>query len=187
MSPLTHFLAGWLTANAAPLSRRERALVTVAGVIPDLDGVGLVAERLTRGSAHPLTWWTDYHHVLGHNLGCGLAVTVAGFALATRRRRTAALVAVSFHLHLLGDLVGARGPDGDPWPIPYLLPFSSAWQLTWSGQWALNAWPNFLITAVALGFTLRLTWQRGYSPLESFSTRADRALVTALRNRSSRT
>ncbi len=27
------------------------------------------------------------------------------------------LVLFSFHLHLLGDLVGARGPDGDQWPI----------------------------------------------------------------------
>ena len=96
---------------------------------------------------------------------------------------TAALVGVSFHLHLLCDLVGARGPEGEQWPIPYLLPFSRAWDLTWSGQWALNAWPNFVLTLAALAATLFWAWKRGYSPLEIFSTRADRALVAALRRR----
>jgi len=44
MSPITHFLLGWIVANTDRLNRRERALVTVAGVIPDLDGAGVVAE-----------------------------------------------------------------------------------------------------------------------------------------------
>lgn len=35
MSPVTHFLIGWLTANAAQVERRERALIAVAGIIPD--------------------------------------------------------------------------------------------------------------------------------------------------------
>src|SRR2546421_7942338 len=48
MNPVTHFLAGWLLANAAPLECKERALVTLAGVIPDLDGLGIVAEVLTK-------------------------------------------------------------------------------------------------------------------------------------------
>ncbi|MDB6125643.1 MAG: rane-bound metal-dependent hydrolase [Pedosphaera sp.] len=69
MSPVTHFLIGWITANTADLNRRDRAIVTVAGIIPDLDGIGIVAEVLTRNSAKPLTWWSDYHHVLGHNVG----------------------------------------------------------------------------------------------------------------------
>ena len=183
MSPVTHLLAGWLVASAANLNRRERALVTVAGVIPDLDGLGLIAEVATRHSARPLTWWSDYHHVLGHNLGFALLVSAAAFVVARRRWTTAALVCLSFHLHLLGDLVGARGPDGHQWPIPYLLPFSDAWNLVWSGQWALNGWPNLLLTALGLGITLRLAWQRGYSPLELISSRADRALVGALRRR----
>src|SRR5450759_2192034 len=177
MSPVTHFFIGWVTANTADLNRRERTCVTLAGVIPDVDGVGIVAEVLTRSSAHPLTWWSDYHHVLGHNIGFCLLVTVMGFALAKNRWTTAMLVFVSFHLHLLCDLIGARGPDGHQWPIPYLLPFSNAWQLIWSGQWLLNAWPNFLITGVALALTFFLAWKRGHSPLEIFSARADRAFV----------
>jgi hypothetical protein len=47
LSPITHFLVGWLAANSAELNPRERACVTLAGVIPDVDGLGLVAEVLT--------------------------------------------------------------------------------------------------------------------------------------------
>lgn len=172
-----------MVANSVELKRRERAMITIAGVIPDIDGLGLVAELATRNSSHPLTWWTEYHHVLGHNIGFCLLVTMAAFAFATKLWLTAGLVFLSFHLHLLGDLVGARGPDGDQWPIPYLLPFSRVWELTWNGQWALNGWPNVLITALALAATIWLAWKRGYSPLEMFSARANAVFVGALRGR----
>ncbi|MDB6016249.1 MAG: rane-bound metal-dependent hydrolase [Pedosphaera sp.] len=183
MSPITHFLIGWIAANSADLTRRERAVVTIAGVIPDIDGVGIVVEVLTRHSKHPLTWWSDYHHVLGHNLGFCLLVTAIALLLASRKWLTAGLTFLSFHLHLLCDVIGARGPDAHQWPIPYLLPFFNGWQWTWSGQWALNAWPNFLITVGALIVTFHLAWKRGHSPLEMFSSRADRAFVAALRRR----
>jgi hypothetical protein len=137
----------------------------------------------TRNSTHPLTWWSDYHHVLGHNLGFCLLVTLSGFLLARQRWKTAALVLVSFHLHLLCDLIGARGPDGEQWPIPYLLPFSNHLQLVWQGQWALNAWPNMVITAIAVAMTLYLAWKRGYSPVELFSAQADARIVETLRRR----
>jgi inner membrane protein len=184
MSPITHFFVGWVVANSVPsLNQRERAMVTWASVVPDVDGLGIIAEKLTQNSSHPLNWWSEYHHVLGHNLGFALAVTIVAVVLAKRKVATAALVFVSFHLHLVGDLVGARGPDGDQWPIPYLLPFSNHWQLTWSGQWALNAWPNFLITGVLIAGTLLLARRRGFSPLEMFSRRIDGLVVASLRNR----
>jgi len=183
MSPVTHLLIGWVVANTTRLDRRDRCLVTVAGVIPDVDGLGIVAELGTRHSAHPLTWWSDYHHVLGHNVGFALTVTLLAWYLGHHRWKTAALACLSFHLHLLGDLVGARGPDGEQWPIPYLLPFSKGWPLTWNGQWALNAWPNLLITAIALALTLYWAWKRGYSPVEMFSSRADGIMVETLRRR----
>ncbi len=183
MSPISHFLIGWAAANTARLERKERAVVAIAGIIPDADGLGIIAEVLTRNSAQPLRWWSEYHHVLGHNIGFCLLVTAVAFALATRRWLVALLTGVSFHLHLVCDLIGSRGADGDQWPIPYLSPFSSTWQWTWSGQWALNAWPNLVITAAFLLLALHLAWRRGYSPLEMFSARADAALVAALRRR----
>ena len=184
MSPATHFLVGWAVANSAALDRRSRALVTLAGVAPDLDGLGIIPEVLTRGSAHPLAWFTQYHHVLGHNIAFAAIVTAASALLArTNRWKTALLVAISFHLHLLGDVVGARGPDGYQWPVPYWLPFSSQGQWSWSHEWALNAWPNFAITAALLLWTFWFAWSAGRSPLEMVSVRADAAFVKALRQR----
>src|SRR5688500_15880570 len=174
MSPVTHLMMGWAVANTTPLlSRRERAFVTWASVIPDVDGLGIVAEILTRNSATPITWWSDYHHVLGHNIAFALLATGVAACLARQKLKVALLVFLSFHLHLVGDLVGARGPDGDQWPIPYLLPFSDAWQWVWSGQWALNGWPNLIITAGLIVLAVLLARSRGFSPLELFSRRAD--------------
>ena len=90
---------------------------------------------------------------------------------------------VSFHLHLLEDLVGSRGPDGFGWPIPYLFPFSTRWTLSWSGQWALNAWPNLALTIALISLTLWIAVRWGFSPVEMFSGTADQAVVCALRKR----
>jgi hypothetical protein len=180
VSPITHFFSGWVLANAANVgNRRDRALVTLSAVIPDVDGLGIVAEGLTRQSSHPLLWFSRYHHSL-HDLAFAIVVSGVAFALARERWRTAALCFLGFHLHLFEDLLGSRGPDGDQWPIPYLAPLSS-WSLSWHGQWSLNAWPNFAITIALLGVTFYLAWARGYSPLEMVSERADRELVGALR------
>jgi hypothetical protein len=151
--------------------------------VPDIDGLGVIADVLTRNTAHPTNWFSEYHHIYGHNIGVALLMTLSGFLLARRRWMAAGLVFLSFHLHLLGDLVGSRSPDGYQWAIAYLLPFSNAWQLVWQGQWELNAWQNFVITGVALVMTFRLAIKRGYSPLEMVSKKADGAFVETLRRR----
>jgi inner membrane protein len=184
MSPVTHFLTGWLISNIPDnLNRRDRAIITLSGVAPDLDSLGIVAELLTRGSEHPLLWWSEYHHVAGHNLGFSLFVVFIAFFLAVRRWETTGLALLSFHLHLLEDLAGARGPDGYQWPFSYLLPFSDGWEWAWGGQWELNAWPNFVVTGAALALTFYLAWRRGYSPIEMFSRSSDKAFVEVLRRR----
>lgn len=180
MSPVTHFLTGWVLANSASLDKRDRILVTLAGVVPDIDGLGIIAEVVTRHSQHPLEWFSSYHHSL-HTLLFALIVTGASFLLATQRGRAAGLVFVSFHLHLLEDLLGSRGPDGYQWPIPYLTPLSHAGDLSWNGQWALNAWPNFAITIALLVATFYLAWLGGFSPLEMASQKADTDFVAAIR------
>jgi hypothetical protein len=206
MSPITHFFAGWMLAATAdlagpsPLRRREKALIVAAAVAPDLDGLGIVPEFLTRHSSHPLLWFSQYHHAL-HTLAFALVCTLlafliagplAGFAwgpsmrgrpLPTHPWLTAALVFLSFHLHLLFDLLGSRGPDGYHWPIPYLKPFSGAAQITWHGQWALNAWQNFAITGLLLAATLWIARRFETSPLELFSASAHRAFTRTLRGR----
>jgi inner membrane protein len=183
MNPITHFLVSWDVANIASLDRKDRTLVTLVGVIPDIDGFGAIPELLTRNSDQPLFWWTDYHHILGHNLPFGLFVTIGSFAIARKRWKTALLAFLTFHLHILGDVVGGRGPDSYQWPIPYLYPFSETWLLVWKGQWELNAWPNFVVTGIALFLMFFLAWRQGFSPLEMISTSANQAFVQTLRKR----
>jgi hypothetical protein len=200
MSPVTHFFAGWLlasvypTGNPTPLTSREKILVVAAAVAPDIDGLGLLPELLTRNSSHPLMWFSQYHHSL-HTLAFALICTLAAFLIASNFGNssdhpattdpwlTAALVFISFHLHLLCDLIGARGPDGYQWPIPYLKPFSNAMQLTWHGQWALNGWQNFAFTGLLLLTTLWLAWKYNTSPLELVSQPANHAFTQVLRQR----
>ena len=183
MNPITHFLAGWAVANVADLNHRERLAVTIAGVIPDIDAAGILVEKLTLESETPLLWWTDYHHVLTHNIGFCIVVCAMVFAVSRKKYTAMGLAALSFHLHLLGDIIGARGPEGYPWPIPYLLPFSNAWQITWEGQWEINAWPNVLITLTLLATAFYFAWKRGFSFLSFLSATADRIFVDTLRNR----
>ena len=197
MSPVTHFLAGWMLASTAPLMRREKVLVVAAAVAPDIDGLGLLPELLTRNSSHPLLWFSEYHHSL-HTLAFAIVCTLAAFLVAgplanagslesmrpsTHPWLTAALVFLSFHLHLLCDLLGARGPDGYQWPIPYLKPFSDVPQLMWRGQWMLNGWQNLALTGVLLLVTFWIAWKRGSSPIELVSERGNQAFIGALRQR----
>lgn len=183
MSPVTHLLIGWSVANTFRISCRERALVTMAAIIPDFDGAGLIYDVFSHGPGQQSSLWDKYHHVLGHNIGFGLFVCLLTCALSTRRWTISLLALLSFHCHLLGDLVGSRGPDGYQWPIPYLLPFSDAWQWVWRGQWQLNAWPNIAITVGAGFIMFYLAWKRGVSPLEIVSVKANDAFVSTLRNR----
>lgn len=184
MNPVTHLLTGWVVANTARLGRRDRALVTFSCVIPDIDGLGIIADLATRGSPAPLDWYLRFHHTLGHNLAFGLFVTTAAFCLATRKRVVAALALLSFHLHLVGDVLGSGGGPGSyQWSIPYLAPFSDALQIVWEGQWALNAWPNIVMTVVLLATTFYLAWRQGFSPAELVSRRADTAFIDTLRAR----
>jgi len=181
MNPISHFFASWLVSNTTSLNRRERTLITIAGVVPDLDGLVIIGDFFSKNSEYPLELWGKYHHVLTHNIGFAILVTLCSLAIAKKRKyMTALLVWISFHLHLFGDLVGARGPEGYQWPIPYLLPFSNTWQLAWKGQWALNAWPNLVITAIAIISTLFLAWKKSYSPIEIISQKADNAFIEIL-------
>jgi membrane-bound metal-dependent hydrolase YbcI (DUF457 family) len=185
LNPITHALASWCLAESAPrLTNRGRGIVVLAGIAPDVDGVGIVPELLTRNGPHPLLWYSDYHHLLAHNLSFAcLAGFAAALAARGNRALTASLAFLAVHLHFLCDIAGSRGPDGYQWPIPYLYPFSRRPELGWAGQWRLNGWQNIAITLALLAVTFALAWRRGYSPIGLLSSRADRAFVTTLRAR----
>ena len=181
MPPPTHLLMSWLVAASGDLDRRDRAIVTIAGICPDLDGLAIILSYFSSDPTYAHLWYSKYHHVLCHNLGFGLLVGAISFWLATSRYKTAMIAFCAFHLHLLCDIAGSKGPYGYPWPIPYLLPFSDKWNLTWSGQWELNAWPNIVITEILLLVTILLARRKGYSPLDLIWPYGDGILVKYLR------
>ncbi|HWC17010.1 MAG TPA: metal-dependent hydrolase [Terriglobales bacterium] len=187
MSPVTHFFASWVLASFPRLDRRDVALVTLAGVAPDVDGIGILPELLTRHSDHPLDWFSRYHHLAAHNLLFAAVMSLAVLVLSHRRWLTVTLACLAIHLHFLMDVLGSRGPDGYNWPIPYLEPFSSRVQIAWAEQWALNAWQNIVITFGLLAFIILRAVRIGRSPVEIFSPAADKKVVAALRQRWSQT
>jgi len=97
--------------------------------------------------------------------------------------REEVIILLTVHIHLLADIVGGGAADGYAWPIPYLRPFSAAWNVEWSGQWALSSWQNNVVTFALMGVMLYLAWRKGYSPLGLVSPRSDRVFVDVLRAR----
>ncbi|MFA6029151.1 MAG: metal-dependent hydrolase [Elusimicrobiota bacterium] len=182
MNPVTHFLAGWAVGLPVDLSRRDRGVVVLASISPDIDALPIVIDLVQGRQRDSLELWSRFHHS-AHNLAFAVAVSVACMAVAERRYATAATAFVALQLHYACDIVGSRGPDGYQWPIPYLAPFSDAWQLTVPWQWALNAWPNVLFTIILMGIMFHSAWARGFSPVGLFSLRADQALIDTLRVR----
>ncbi|WP_170113100.1 metal-dependent hydrolase [Ahniella affigens] len=183
MNPITHYLVGWVALERRVESARDKALVCLAGLAPDLDGLGILVDAYTRFSDLPETsYYQDYHRMLGHGLPAAVAFAIAAAAMARSRMRVAVFAFVAVHLHFLCDLLGSRGstPE-DLWPIHYLEPVSGALVVTWPWQWPLVSWQNMLISIALLAVTFKRATEQGYSPLHGIHTTADLTLVAVLR------
>ena len=184
MNVVTHLLVGWTLAEHTTKSPRDRALITAASVVPDLDGLGLIVDAGAPLFGWTVQWYERFHHVLLHGIPGAILCTALFALLARERWRAALLVFLSYHLHLLQDLLGSRGSGPtDIWPIHYLEPVSGGLTFAWSGQWALSGWQNTTLTVVLMAYAFVLAVQRGYSPVGLFSARADAAFVETLRRR----
>jgi len=184
MSPATHLLASWIIAAKTTNNPRDCRLVTFAGILPDADGLGLLADVIRNASHHAedFFYYGKYHHWYFHG-AFGAILTAAALAcLARRRWRVLLLCLLVFHLHLLCDLAGSRGPSpADLWPIYYLGPFSRRGMLLWEGQWRLDGWQNRTITVMLFLWALWLASAGKHSVLGVFNHRADRVFVGVLR------
>jgi len=152
MSPITHFLASWTLAESCVEDRRERFWICLTGLAPDLDGLGVIADIINGLlGREPTHYFFIYHHFLFHGLfGALLMVAIARLA-GVARAKALLLVFLSFHLHLICDFFGARGPTRDDlWVIHYFGPFTYKGTIWWTHQWPLNGWQNMLITVLLL-------------------------------------
>jgi inner membrane protein len=183
MSPLTHLLASWIVAAKTTDNLRDRRLVTLAGVAPDLDGLGLVADYFHGAfESGKFYYYPTYHHWLSHGLPAAVVCSLLMAALARRRWSVFWLALLTFHLHLLCDLAGSRGPDKDDlWPIFYFGPLSQHPMWIWKYQWPLDGWQNRVITLALFVWSLWLAVKMGDSFLGVFNRRCDRVFVGVLR------
>ncbi len=183
MSPITHFLVGWVGLERLQASRRDKALVVLAGLAPDLDGLGIVVDFTTRALGLPETdYYQTFHRMYGHGLPAAVIIAAVAGALGVRRFRVASWAFISVHLHFLCDLLGSRGTSAeDMWGIYYFAPFTTAYELSWSGQWPLVGWQNMAISAVLLGIVMMRATTLGYSPVGLLSRGADAVFVVTLR------
>ena len=183
MTPETHLLASWVIGANATDNARDCRLVALAGILPDADGLGLLVDGATRALGWKKTFFYEhYHHYLLHGAFGALLITGFLVLFAQRKWRVALLCLAVFHLHLLCDFVGSRGPDPvDLWPLFYFGPFTKDPMWIWKGQMPLDSWPNRLLTVGLFGWALWLAVRMGYSFVGVFCTRLDRVFVGVLR------
>ena len=183
MSPETHLLASWIIAAKTTDNARDCRLVALAGILPDIDGLGLIADiavrRLTGTRTH---YYAQYHHYLLHGALGAILMAALLACFARHCWRVALLTLLVFHLHLLGDFVGSRGPaPEDLWPIFYFGPFDKDPMWVWKGQWRLDGWVNRYLTVGLFLWALWLPVRLGYSAVGVFNRRADQVFVGVLR------
>lgn len=183
MSPETHLLASWIIAAKTTDNPRDCRLVTFAGLLPDLDGAGIIVDLAREQLGLPPTMlYATYHHWLLHGIFGGVLISAFLACFARQRLRVALLVFLVFHLHLLCDLVGSRGPAiTDLWPIYYLGPLSRQGMVIWAGQWRLDGWINRYLTVALFLWALWLPIKLGHSVVGVFNRRADEIFVAVLR------
>jgi LexA-binding, inner membrane-associated putative hydrolase len=165
----THLALSWIVGHRLP-DRGDRRLVAWAGVIPDLDALAL----LWGAGAY-----SEYHHVLSHNVFAGAVTALLALAFAQQKIRALLLALGTYHLHLVCDLLGS----GRDWPTVYFYPLSRREYFTPYG-WPLASPQNAAVFLAALaatvwiGITLGRTWGETFLPAP-----ADAAIVKALRRR----
>jgi inner membrane protein len=165
----SHLAISWLI-GAKLSTRRDRVLVAWAGVAPDLDALSALWGEEAYGR---------WHHVLSH--GAVSAVLLCGLCSlrAHQKLQVFLLSLVSFHMHLVCDLLGS----GTVWPIVYLYPLSSHEFFTPYG-WPLASWQNVTITAFAFLLIGRVALKRSATFAECFLPLSwDEKIVKTLQHR----
>ncbi|HWI55982.1 MAG TPA: glycosyl hydrolase family 28-related protein, partial [Bacillota bacterium] len=183
MFPETHLVTSWVIGAKTTDNARDCRLVALAGILPDADGLGIVMDAATKAMGHKKTlFYEHYHHYLLHGAFGAILIAVLLACFARHKWRVALLALAVFHLHILCDFVGSRGPSPeDLWPIFYLGPFDKDPMWIWKGQWPLDAWPNRVLSVGLFLYALWLAVQKGYSFVGVFSRRLDERFVAILR------
>lgn len=149
-------------------------MVAVAGVVPDLDGAGIIWDMLSPSS----NLYFYYHHTWSHSFLMAASAACAALVFGGGQRwRLGFWVFLVMHLHFICDLVGSRGGDGYQWPIFYAFPFRDIGVWQWVNQWELNAWPNVIFLCLLLSISVWVARAKKMTFMEVFSVRLNKAAV----------
>ena len=164
VSPIGHLQYGWWFAHWGKFSRRERAIIALAGAGPDLDGLSLLAG----GEA-----FHKYHHILFHNVGATLAVLALAGIFLWRHPRAWLLTAFAFAMHVVEDYITV-GWNQYPWQ-----PFSAtAVNLAdHFPNWVVQGAFQYTAMAFIVGMTVWIYIRHRRTPLEIISPALDRLIV----------
>jgi inner membrane protein len=115
-----------------------------------------------------------FRSLLLHGWPGATVVALLLMCFGQKKPRVLCWCLITFHLHLLCDLIGSRGPTvGDLWPICYSEPLFRHPIWFWKGQWKLDGWQNQTIFVAVFASAFWLSAKRGYSFLEIFGRRLD--------------
>lgn len=160
-------MIGWIISQ--PLEkRRDRLFVTTASVVPDFDGAGALIS---------IDYYSEYHHVFGHNLFFGLLLLLVSMRLGFDKRKVPLLGFISFNSHILGDLLGS----GAGWGIPYFWPLDKiTYEFSYPYQWELDSWQNLVVTVICIFVIIALGYSKKRTIVELFSASADLKVVEVI-------
>lgn len=178
MGPGSHLQIGYLIANAASLNTRDRRLVMLAGVAPDVDGVVGIFDIVREGRLLDCSYSTFHalHHTFGHNVFFGVfGALLLGAAAAGAKGRVFWLCLAAMASHYAADAVAADYPlnllwplGGDMEPIPILLGAS---------PWVVKYVIQFSLMIVILALCAWMVARTHRTPVEVLSPQLDRFLV----------
>lgn len=183
MSPGQHFIISWVTANTVSLDRKSRICITLSGLLPDIDGIGYIYDKIAEYYGSNTGYYLQFHHIYGHNIFFGLSLSLVFYFICRKSVPVFWLSFIAFNLHILGDIAGARGPDGDQWPISYFYPLLPDIKLVWSGQWELSSWINSAIGVFFFCVALYISRYRHVTFFEIFSKRFEKLVCQTANDR----
>ncbi len=164
MSPVSHLQYGWWFAHWGEFSRRDRAIIALAGAGPDLDAISWLVGGDT---------FYRYHHILFHNAGATVAAFVVTCAFLWRRPWAWLLAFSAFGMHIVEDFLTV-GWDQYPW-----LPFSgTAINLTHHlPNWVVQGVFQAIAMIAILVVTIWIYVHYRRTPLEIISPALDRLVL----------
>lgn len=160
-------MSGWCLGNLFRLNARERFLCMLASTLPDVDGIGKLADFFSQSE-----FYFDYHHVLCHNLLAGLIMSLILTLFSQSRVKSFLIYLGLFHIHMLMDYFGS----GPLWEIYYLWPFRRKGMMT-DYAWEFFSWQNILTALALLVWTVIIVIKKHRTPLEYIMPKLDRQIV----------